>query len=158
MEKYISNLISEFKDFAFEDISNYSEEGKILLLYGYYHYFNGNSSKISDLLHGNAFVKDSQDHITGIYVDQESDNEEVDVIVVICEKDFEFPSFLKIFKDTEITIFAAKANKPEAREILNTFFREEDYKFSAVKPLKIRLITDFNPKFVAQKRVILDTL
>ncbi len=158
MDKYISNLISEFKNFAFEDISNYSEEEKILFLYAYYHYFNGDSSKISDLLQGNTFVKGSQDQITGIYVDQESDNEDVDVVVVICEKDFEFPSLLKIFKDTEAAIFAAKENKPEARELLNAFFREEEYKFSDVKPLKIRLITDFNPKSVVQKRVILDTL
>lgn len=54
IDKYIVNLISEFRKSSFEGIDQLSDEEKILFLYSYYHYFNADSSKISDVLQGNV--------------------------------------------------------------------------------------------------------
>ena len=158
MEKYIANLISEFKNFALEDISNFSYEEKLLCLYSYYHYFNADSSKISDVLQGDIFADKSPDHIAGIYIDHESDNDDVDAIIVVQERNFEFPSILKMFKEAEAYAFDSKDNKDNTRAKLSKYFRDDDYRFSDAKPLKIRLITDYTPKTLNQKRAILNAL
>lgn len=45
MDKYISNLVSEFKRMSYEDVEDCSGVEKLLYLYAYYHYFNADSSK-----------------------------------------------------------------------------------------------------------------
>ena len=66
MDKYINNLVSEFKRLSFDDVENCSDTEKLLYLYAYYHYFNADSSKISDIILGNIFQHGALDHITGI--------------------------------------------------------------------------------------------
>lgn len=160
MDKYINNLISEFKRLSFEDVENCSNTEKLLYLYAYYHYFNADSSKISDIIQGNIWAEDSSDKISGIYLDQDSDNGDVDVVISVYSENnvFDFPAILKMFKDAESAFCAAQGKKAGVRKELSEVLGESDYKISATRPLKVRLITNYNPKTVGNKRSITNAL
>lgn len=160
LNKYICNLVSEFQRLSFDNIENCSDAERFLYLYAYYHYFNADSSKLSDIIQGSVYKQDCTDHISGIYLDQEADNGDVDIVVVAYSSDnsFDFPAILKAFKDSEAAIFDAKDRKSGARKELCAVLGDEEYKFSTTKPLKIRLITNHNPKTVGNRRSIINAL
>lgn len=160
IDKYISNLMTEFKRLSFDDVENYSNTEKLLFLYAYYHYFNADSSKVSDVIQGDVYYIDSQDHITGIYLDQDSDNGDVDAVIAIYTDNntFDFPAVLKIFKDAESCICAVQEGKTNIREKLSSILSEDDYKISPIRPLKISLVTNYYPKTVVSKRAITNAL
>lgn len=160
MDKYINNLVSEFKRLSYEDVENCSDTEKLLYLYAYYHYFNADSSKISDIIQGNIYYTGALDRITGIYLDQDSDNGDVDAIIAVYSNDntFDFPAILKMFKDAESAIYAVQGRKSGMRKELYSIVSDDDYKISAARPLKIRLITNYNPKTIGKKRAITNAL
>lgn len=161
IKKYISDLAVEFERLSYDDMESCSNSERLLYLYAYYHYFNADSSKITDITQGNVYERDSSDEIAGIYIDQDSDNADVDVVIVNYVEngeEFEFPGILKVFKDAENAIFAYMGNRTLCRKKLSTLLGDEDYKFAEDKPLKIRLITNFNPKTAAKKRAITNAL
>lgn len=160
MDKYINNLVSEFKRLSYDEVEHCSDTEKLLYLYAYYHYFNADSSKISDILQGNVYRSEAIDQISGIYTDQDSDNGDVDVIIAIysCDNSFDFPAILKLFKDTEAIVCAAQDRKSVSRQEMDAIFSDDEYKISATRPLKIRLITNYNPKTVANKRAIVNAI
>ena len=160
MDKYINNLVSEFKRLSFDDVENCSDTEKLLYLYAYYHYFNADSSKISDIILGNIFQHGALDHITGIYIDQDSDMGDVDAVIAVYSENnaFDFPAILKMFKDAEAAICAAQERKVNVRKELSALLNDDDCKVSATRPLKIRLITNHNPKTVGNKRSITNAL
>lgn len=160
IDMYISNLIYEFKRLSYEDVEKCSDTEKLLYLYAYYHYFNADSSKISDIIQRNVCLQGAVDHISGIYIDQDSDNGDVDAVIAIYSENnsFNFPAILKIFKDAEAAICAVQEHKSNGRKELGTIFGDEDYKISSTKPLKIRLITNHNPKTIVNKRAITKAL
>lgn len=160
MDKYINNLVSEFKRLSFDDEENCSDTEKLLYLYAYYHYFNADSSKISDIIQGNIFQQGGPDHITGIYIDQDSDMGDVDAVISVYSENntFDFPAVLKMFKDAEAAICTAQENKATVRKELSAVLKDDDYKVSVVRPLKIRMITNYNPKTAGNKRSITNAL
>lgn len=160
MDKYIKNLVSEFKRLSYEDVENCSDTEKLLYLFAYYHYFNADSSKISDIIQGNIYHLDTPDRITGIYLDQDSDNGDVDAVISVYSynNSFDFPAILKIFKDAESAVCAAQERKSSVRKELSSILNDDEYKISPTRPLKIRLITNFNPKTVGNKRAITNAL
>ncbi len=160
MDKYINNLVSEFKRLSYEDVENCSDTEKLLYLYAYYHYFNADSSKISDIIQGNIYYSDAPDRITGIYLDQDSDNGDVDVVISVYSynNSFDFPAILKIFKDAESAVCAAQERKSSVRKELSSILNDDEYKISPTRPLKIRLITNYNTKTVGNKRAITNAL
>ena len=158
IDKYINNLILEFES-SYADMENCSDTEKLLYLYAYYHYFNADNSHISDIIQGNIHHANTPDHITGIYHDQDSDNEDVDAIISVYDNDnsFAFPAILKYFKDAESAICAAQKQKNSARKELSNILDDDEYKVSATRPLKIRLITNYNPT-ASKKRAITNAL
>lgn len=160
MDKYINNLVSEFKRLSYEDVGNCSDTEKLLYLYAYYHYFNADSSQISDIIQGNIYRADASDRITGIYLDQDSDNGDVDAVISVYayNNSFDFPAILKIFKDAESAVCSAQKQKSSVRKELSSVLNEDEYKISPARPLKIRLITNYNPKTVGNKRAITNAL
>lgn len=160
MDKYINNLVSEFKRLSFEDVENCSDTEKLLYLYAYYHYFNADSSKISDIIQGNIYYQEAADRITGIYLDQDSDNGDVDAVIAFYSDNntFDFPAILKLFKDAEAVVCEAQERKSGVRKELLTLLNDDEYKISSTRPLKIRLITNHNPKTVGNKRAITNAL
>lgn len=160
LNKYICNLVAEFQRLSFDNIENCSDAERFLYLYAYYHYFNADSSKLSDIIQGSVYQQDSTDRISGIYLDQDADNNDIDIVIAAYSPDnsFDFPAILKAFKDSEAAIFDAKDRKSVARKELCAFLGEEEYKFSTTKPLKIRLITNHNPKTVGNRRSIINAL
>lgn len=161
IKKYISDLAVEFERLSYNDMESCSNSERLLYLYAYYHYFNADNSKITDITQGNVFEWNSSDRITGIYIDQESDDTDVDLIIVnyIEEgEDFDFPGILKVFKDAENAIFAYVKNRNLCREKIAPFLEDDDYEFAEDKPLKINLITNFNPKTAAKKRAIINAI
>lgn len=160
MDKYINNLSTEFKRLSYEDMAECSDTEKLLYLYAYYHYFNADSSKISDIVQGNIYYPDAPDQITGIYLDQEADNGDVDAVIAIYSHNnsFDFPAILKTFKDAEAAMLAAQESKTNIRKELSDISRDDEYKISATRPLKIRLITNYNPKTAGTKKAILNAI
>ena len=104
MDKYIYNLVSEFKRLSYEDIEDGSDAEKLLYLYAYYHYFNADNSCISDVVQGNVYKWDASDRIAGVYIDQDADQNDIDVLAIkfTDNADFDFPAILKTFKDIVI--------------------------------------------------------
>lgn len=160
MDKYINNLVSEFKRLSYEDVEDCSDAEKLLYLYAYYHYFNADSSKISDIIQGNIYWPKAADRITGIYIDQDSDNGDVDVVIALYSYNdaFDFPAILKIFKDAESTVCAVQEHRLDLRKDISSIIDDDEYKVSPTRPLKIRLITNYNPKAVSNKRAITNAL
>lgn len=161
IKKYISDLAVEFDRLSYDEMKTCSNSERLLYLYAYYHYFNADSSKITDITQGNVYEWNSSDGIAGLYIDQDSDNNDVDLIIVDYleeEEEFEYPGILRVFKDAENTVFAYLDNKNSCRRELLQLPNDEEYKFSEIKPLKIKLITNFNPKTVAKKRSIINAL
>ena len=160
IEKYVENLEAEFMRLSYNDMERCSAEEKLLYLYAYYHYFNADSSKMSDIIQGNIYNWNSHDKIAGIYIDQDADCFDVDVIIVsyTTDNNFDFPAVLKVFKDTEALIFNAQINSDSCRKEIGNFMGDEEYKFSQTKPLKICLITNYDPKSASLKRSIINAL
>lgn len=160
IDKYINNLVSEFKRLSYENLEGYPDAEKLLYLYAYYHYFNADNSKISDIIQGTIYRPKAADRTTGIYIDQDSDNGDVDVVIAVYSYNgaFDFPAILKIFKDAESMIFAAQEHKLDVRKDISSIICDEEYKASSTRPLKIRLITNHNPKTVSNKRAIMKAL
>ena len=132
----------------------------MLYLYAYYHYFNADSSQISDIIQGNIYRADASDRITGIYLDQDSDNGDVDAVISVYayNNSFDFPAILKIFKDAEFAVCSAQKQKSSVRKEMSSILDDDEYKISPTRPLKIRLITNYNPKTVGNKRAITNAL
>ena len=160
LDKYISNVIAEFERLSFDDVSRCSDNEKLLYLYAYYHYSNADSSKLFEILQGKVCVLDETSSVTGVYIDEDSDNQDVDVIISVYSTDntFDFPAILKCFKDTEAAVFAAKEHKASARKELSALISEEEYRVSETKPIKVRMITNYTPKTVGSKRAIVNAL
>ena len=59
-----------------------------------------------------------------------------------------------MFKDAESAVCAAQKRKSSVRKELNSVLDDDEYKISPARPLKIRLITNYNPKTVGNKRAI----
>lgn len=156
MDKYINNLVSEFKRLSYEEVEECSGAEKLLYLYAYYHYFNADSSKLSDIIQGNIYQPGAPDRVTGIYLDQDSDNGDVDAIIAVYSDDnsFDFPAILKLYKDAESAVCAVQEHKSVVRKEMSAILRDEEYKISNSRPLKIRLITNHNPKTIVSKRAI----
>lgn len=160
MDKYINNLVSECKRLSFDEVENCSGDEKLLYLYAYYHYYNADTSNISDIIQGNVFQNAASDHIAGIYIDQDSDKGDIDAVITFYTENntFDFPAILKAFKDAETAICSAQEHKSGVRKELATILSDDDYKISATRPLKIRLITNYNPKTAGNKRSITNAL
>ena len=160
IKKYISDLLLEFERLSYDEMKMCTKEECLLYLYTYYHYFNADSSKISDISQGDVFDENSSDRIAGIYIDRDSDYEDVDIIVVnyLEDEEFDFPGILKVFRDVEKTIFAYAENRNMCRKKIAVLLGDDDYKFTEERPLKIKLITNFNPKTAVRKRSILNAL
>lgn len=160
LEKYISNLEKELERCSFDIMRTASVERKLLYLYSYYHYFNADNSKLLDVLHGDVKDYNATDYIAGIYIDSDADACDVDAIIVWYVPDneeFDFPAALKALKDAEAVLLRF-ASGQTIRNTLTRVISEEDYKFSLVKPLKIRIVTNYCPKNVGKKRSILNAL
>lgn len=160
IDKYIGNLSADFSRLAYDEMENCSAEECLLYLYAYYHYYNADNSKIPDIIEGNVYKWDAADRIAGIYIDEDADHNDVDVVFVHYTEDntFDFPAILKVFKDIENMLFKAQNDKSSCRKEIFDFIRDDDYQFSQTKPLKIRLITNYNPKTATQKKPILNAL
>ena len=160
LEKYMGNLTKEFQRASYDIGPDCSDTERLLYLYAYYHYFNADISKIPDIIEKTVYDRNATDKIAGIFIDEDSDSNDVDAVIVFYSVDdaFDFPAAFKSFKDTEAFLFSAQASKGSARQPIASILREEEFKFSPTKPLKIHIITDFIPKSVATKRSIMNAL
>ena len=159
LEKYMGNLTKEFQRASYDISPDCSDTERLLYLYAYYHYYNADTSSIPDIIDHTIYDRTATDKIAGLFIDEDSDNNDVDAVIVFYSVDdaFDFPAAFKVFKDTESFLFAAQENKGSARSPISSLLREE-FKFSPTKPLKIRIITDYIPKTAATKRSILKAL
>ena len=100
LTKYIENLKVEFDRAMHDEMKSCYDEETVLYLYTYYHYFNADNSSIPDIVAGNVFSPDSEDKIAGIYIDNDADLDDIDVITVkfTDNADFDFPAILKRLK------------------------------------------------------------
>ncbi len=160
LEKYTFNLEKEFERCSLDSMSAASETRKLLYLYCYYHYYNADNSKLPDVVNGDVLDSSASDRISGIYIDSEADGCDVDAVIVwyVPEgTDFDFPVALKAMKDAE-SVLLRYHNGQAVRKSLAKALVDDDYKFSSGKPLKVRLVTNYNPKTTGRKRSIINAL
>lgn len=158
LTKYISNLENEFEEDARAKYASASSREKLLYLYSFYHYYNADASCLGDIAAGMTLDSMAGDHISGIYVDQDSDSLDVDAVMIIPAAMFDYPACLKYFKDAETILFDALAKKVSARQRLIEVLANDELQFSTTKPLKIQLVTDYNPKGIQAKNAMCKAL
>lgn len=158
IKKYISDLSLEFSRYSFEMMESACAKQKLLYLYAYYHYFNADNSMMDEILKGDVYQWNACDRIDGIYVDQDSDENDVDVIMVHYSEseEFDFPAILKWFKDTEVELFSNE--KSGLRKNVLEVLKECEFNYALNHPVKIKLITNCSPKNAAKKKAILTAL
>lgn len=157
LEKYVKNMAIEFANYSYELPEESSKEAILTSLYAYYHYFCADVSKADEVLSGIVFDAEASDCISGVYIDSDSDNLDVDFIVSVgCEDgNFELAKELKKIKDAENIVNGYLDSKANIRQMIKEIISEE-YQITTTKKIKIVLITDYNPKSVANKRSILN--
>lgn len=153
IEKYLKNFIIEYNQYTEKRFGFLSKEEQLLFLYSYYHYFNADASEFDEINKGNVWEPMVADHISGIYIDEDSDDEDINAIIVSYVEDresFPFPAILKFYKDAEDSLLETK----KSRQKLSSYFEmNEECKISSSKHLVIRVITNYVPK-VNEKRLI----
>ena len=149
LTKYINNLKTEFDKASFDILKDCSDEETLLCLFAYYHYFNADNSSISDIVQGNIYKWDAMDRIAGVYIDQESDFNDLDILSIkfTDNADFDFPAILKVFKDIESILFNFK-DDIHIRKAVKEILSYEENRITPSRPVKIRIITNYDPKTI----------
>lgn len=157
---YIDNFEKEIlTSDVFFDFKSFDNNYKLACLYSYYHYFNADPSSLDELFDGIVYQDNSQDHIACLFIDQESDLNDVDAVISCCvENDIDFPGIIKLFKDAESELKDIKDKKTSERDKLSKILNEDEYKYSSIKPLKIVLITNYTPQTLAKRKMIINAI
>lgn len=157
LTKYIENLKVEFDRAMHDEMKSCYDEETVLYLYAYYHYFNADSSSIPDIVAGNVFSPDSEDKIAGIYIDSDADLDDIDVLTVkfTDNADFDFPAILKRLKDIEAAVFSASEKKSNVRKEVQQMLSGDEYTIGNNRPVKICILTDYNPRNFREKNKII---
>lgn len=161
IENYIESLQEEFKRLSYEeDFTGVSSAERLLYLYAYYHYFNADSSKIEEIIHGNVYEWGATDCIGGIYIDEDSDRRDIDLIIPVYVEDgtLETAYAIKSLKDAEVTVLEDNNFKKTLRTRIKEVVADDDYKLSNERPVKIIFITNYSPKGIVQKNSIKKTI
>ena len=155
LSMYLKNFKAEFDRLSVDEFDDKVPSQQLMYLYAYYHYFNADSSKIDDIITGDVYSWDSSDKVFGVYIDEESDNGDVDALIAIYTEDntFDLSLSLKSLKDAESAVINARERKKNARPQLLRLFAEDDYKIGVSKPLKVKIITNYTPKTASQKKI-----
>lgn len=158
LEKYIENMSIEFENNSYELSKEATREEVLTSLYAYYHYFSADVSKADEVLKGIVFDAEASDCISGVYIDTDSDELDIDFIVAIdCEEgNFELAKQLKKIKDAEYIVNGYIDSKANIRQKIKNIISEDEYKITTSRKIKIILITDYLHKSVANKRSILN--
>ncbi len=153
MEKYIKQIVQDFAANGF-DIENMSREQKLLALYGFYNFYHADSSYIMDLLQDSMslYDSDSKDHIDGIFLDLEADEESIELVssfYVLPNMEFiGIDDLEEYFNIMYKSAFEALHKIHTVRGKLIHFFEQDnDYHFGdGKKKLVINIITNYTPK------------
>ena len=158
--KYELGLRKEFEKFNYHNLDDNDHKKALIALYAYYNYFNADSSKIDDLVNGLLYDKDSRDCIDGIYIDEEADQKEINLLISVPQDEegkLKIPTIFTYFGYAEEAYFEAiKKNKGRPEVLQRT--KDGDFKANEVKPLVVILVTDYTPKNSAEKKKILSYL
>lgn len=151
-KKYLQNLIDEFHRFGYEDFKNKSYKMQLLYLFAYYHYFDADSSKIDDIIAGDLTNKTFSDYIDGIYIDENSDMRNINVIISAPNCTTGFDQFLY---GAESLYYDALSNC--GRDDLMKKVEDKEFQPSKTKPIEFIVITDFipttNERKIIQKQI-----
>ena len=159
IQTYLENLSKDAKEANYEVINGFSDDERLMFLYAYYHYFNADDSNFDELLNGDVYEYNSQDGITGVYHDPDSDSNDVDILVSMYldeDEEFYLPTVLNRIKCAEIAAFSARDEKEGRKDIKNLFVN--DNRFSKDRPLTIHVVTNFNPKNASKKKSIIKAI
>lgn len=160
LKRYLDSLKQEYKKYAYDFLANCSREEELLSLFAYYHYYGADSSKIDEIINGDVYKRDVSDSISGIYVDHDSDNNDIDIIIVLPDSngDFEISPGLKKLKDAESLILSYKNSKNAVRKGIRDILSDDEYEIINTRGIKIILLTDYSPKSASKKKSILNAL
>lgn len=157
LDKYIENMGIEFENNSTE-LFNLSRVEELTSLYAYYHYFCADVSKADEVLKGLTYDIDASDCISGIYIDVDSDNLDIDFVIVVdsAAGNFELAKELKKIKDAENIVNAYIDSKVNCRQKIKNIIEDDEYQIASSRSIKMVLITDYNPKSAANKKSILN--
>ena len=139
-EKYYVNLFKEFNRFGFDQMEKLSSHLKLMYLFSYYHYFDGDSSRIDEITYGDMTDRDQSDNIDGIYIDDDSDFRNINVIISVSGRSEDSPGY---FKNAEKTFFDAVVGR--GRNGLLLKLKDKEFVPNKLKPIEFIVITDYVP-------------
>lgn len=147
LNKFFKNFISEYNNYTNEDIKILSNEQQFLYLYSFYHYFNADPSKFDELKKGDVYTPFSSDHITGLFLDDESDNGDIDLIISIFVdkgETFDYSQVLKSIIDADENFVGKnKKNRSKIKDALDEIRSTEQ---QTKRAYNLKVITNHIPK------------
>ncbi len=148
---YVESLSKEFERNGFGEILSKPKFIRLMYLYVYYHYLSADSSKIDELLDGDLTLKEESDNIDGLYVDELSDDRNIDILISVPSDDPD-TDFKGFFAQAEKTYFEA-LDRNIGRPSLLQKLKDPDFRASRLRPLVIYVLTDLKPKFKDRARI-----
>ena len=88
MEKYYNELNKIFLKNEYNNLNGAINESKLLHLYCYYHYFNGDEDNIYDVCESCKFTKENNNYEYAYIEDENSEDKTIDILSVFYEDEF----------------------------------------------------------------------
>lgn len=146
---YLDDFIKECSQNGFPQLSVAPLREKLVCLYAYVNYFDADPSKLDELFQGIVYEEDSVDGIDGIFIDEESDNRDINVLCGICAdpvtKKTDFLHLLPRFERAECHYNIALSKDKSGRNNLLNRVQNNDLALSPSREIYFRIITEDTP-------------
>ncbi len=159
MEKYIEQLEQTFDANGFDNFKHFSKEERLLALYAFYNFYHADTSSIMDLLANIVYEEDSKDHVDGIFLDSEADEESVEIVssfYLLNGLDFLSVDNLETYYSQMFTgaFEALHQTRTTRNKLINFFSQDDDYAFGEGKrKLTLNIITNYKPKSDIKRKI-----
>ena len=81
LTKYLKIFKKDYETYTGEVFDNLSNNEKLIYLYSFYHYIHADVSNLVELQEHITFEADCTDHIDAVFIDEEEDDNDIDLII-----------------------------------------------------------------------------
>ena len=157
MVNFFKQLRKCFESCNYYFLKENDVEQNLIALYAFYKFYRADTSSIGDLEASLTLESDSPDHIDGVFLDEETDEDTVEVVSSYYVLDgLQFVGLEKLedyYKDMFKYAQAARHKSAMARARLISAFDDNEYEFGiGKKKLVLNIITNYSPKATDKKK------